>query len=103
MGEYEVKAYEEVLEWKRIMMKRPKMVQRMSKQLQLKINEKIPDKAHQLITDAIKNFVKVTLAGSQLTTKKNQVESATLEERDRQLNEKLSIYRKSAVVEGAGT
>ena len=103
MGEYEVKVYEEVLEWKRIMMKRPKMVQRMSKQLQLKINEKIPDKAHQIITDAIKNFVKVTLAGSQLTTKKNQVESATLEERDRQLNEKLSIYRKTAVVEGAGT
>ena len=48
----------------------PKMVQRMSKQLQLKINEKIPDKAHQIITDAIKNFVKVTLAGSQLTMKK---------------------------------
>ena len=103
MGEYEVRAYEEVLEWKRKMLKRPKMVQRVSKQVQLKINEKIPDKAHEIITDAIKKFVKVTLAGSQLTTKKSQVENGTLEQRDKQLDEKLSIYRKTAVVEGAGT
>lgn len=103
MREYELKAYEEVLEWKRKMLKRPKMVQRLSKQVQLKINEKIPDKAHGIITDAIKKFVKVTLAGSQLTTKKSQVENGTLEQRDKQLGEKLSIYRKTAVVEGAGT
>jgi hypothetical protein len=103
MGEYEVKAYEEVLEWKRKMLKRPKMVQRLSKQVQLKINEKIPDKAHEIITDAIKKFVKVTLSGSQLTTKISRVENGTLEQRDKQLDEKLSIYRKTAVVEGAGT
>lgn len=103
MGEYEVKAYAEVLEWKRKMLKRPKMVQRLSKRVQLKINEKIPDKAHEIITDAIKKFVKVTLAGSQLTTKISQLENGTLEQRDKQLDEKLSIYRKTAVVEGAGT
>ena len=103
MGEYEVKAYAEVLEWKRKMLKRPKMVQRLSKQVQLKINEKIPDKAHEIITDAIKKFVKVTLAGSQLITKISQVENGTLEQRDKQLDEILSIYRKTAVVEGAGT
>jgi hypothetical protein len=103
MREYEVKAYEEVLEWKRKMLKRPKMVQRLSKQVQVKINEKIPDKAHEIITDAIKKFVKVTLAGSQLITKISQVENGTLEQRDKQLDEILSIYRKTAVVEGAGT
>ena len=103
MREYEVKAYEEVLEWKRKMLKRPKMVQRLTKQVQLKINEKIPDKAHEIITDAIKKFVKVTLAGSQLITKISQVENGTLEQRDKQLDEILSIYRKTAVVEGAGT
>jgi len=103
MSEYEVKAYEEVLEWKRKMLKRPKMIQRLSKQVQLKINEKIPNKAHEIITDAIKNFVKVTLAGSQITTKKNQAEGLTLEERDHLVDEKLSTYRKTAVVEGAGT
>ena len=103
MSEYEEQVYEEVLAWKRKILKRPKMVQRLSKQVQVKINEKIPNKAHEIITDAIKNFVKMTLAGSELTTKKNQGVSLSLEERDMLLDEKLSTYRKTAVVEGAGT
>ncbi|MCQ6273406.1 EcsC family protein [Bacillus sp. V3B] len=103
MGEYEEKAYEEVLTWRRKMLKRSKMIQRFSKQVQLKINEKIPTKAHEMITDAIKNFVKVTLTGSQITTKKNQVVDLSLEERDKLFDEKLSTYRKTAVIEGAGT
>jgi hypothetical protein len=103
MSKYEEQAYEEVLAWKRKILKRPKMVQRFSKQVQLKINEKIPNKAHEIITDAIKNFVKMTLTGSELTTKKNQDVSLLLEERDKLLDEKLSIYRKTAVIEGVGT
>jgi hypothetical protein len=103
MSKYEEQAYEEVLAWKRKILKRPKMVQRFSKQVQLKINEKIPNKAHEIITDAIKNFVKMTLTGSELTTKKNQDVSLLLEERDKLLDEKLSTYRKTAVIEGAGT
>jgi hypothetical protein len=103
MSEYEEKAYEEVLQWKRKILKRPKMVQRLSRQVQLKVNEKIPTKAHEIITDAIKNFVKMTLAGSQITTKKSQAGDLLLEERDVLLDEKLSAYRKTAVIEGAGT
>ena len=45
----------------------------------------------------------MTLAGSELTTKKNEGVSLSLEERDMLLDEKLSTYRKTAVVEGAGT
>src|SRR3954469_4970574 len=103
MSKYEEQAYEEVLAWKRKILKRPKMVQRFSKQVQLKINEKIPNKAHEIITDAIKKFVKMTLTGSELTTKKNQDVSLLLEERDKLLDEKLSTYRKTAVIEGVGT
>lgn len=103
MSEYEEQAYEEVLAWKRKVLKRPKMFQRLSKQVQVKINEKIPDKAHEVVTDAIKNFVKITLTGSQLTTKQNQNVNLSLEEQDKLLDEKLSTYRKTAVIEGAGT
>ena len=71
MNQYEVQAYDEVVVWKRKICKKPKMVQRLTKQAQLKINEKIPDKAHEIITDGIKNFVKMTLTGSEMTTKKN--------------------------------
>ena len=54
------------------MLKKPKMFQRMTKGVQEKINEKIPEKAHQIITDGIKNFVKLTLTGSQITTEKRK-------------------------------
>lgn len=69
----------------------------------MKMYEKIPEKAHDIITDGIKNFVKMTLAGSELTTRKNYAADLPLEEQDRLLDEKLSLYRRTAVIEGAGT
>lgn len=103
MNHYEVQVYDDVVVWKRKICKKPKMVQRLTKQAQLRINEKIPEKAHEIITDGIKNFVKMTLTGSEMTTKKNYGKDLTLEERDRLLDEKLSVYRRTAVIEGAGT
>lgn len=103
MNQYDVQVYDEVVVWKRKICKKPKMVQRLTKQAQMRINEKIPDKAHEIITDGIKNFVKVTLTGSEMTTRKNYSVDLTLEERDRLLDEKLSVYRRTAVLEGAGT
>ena len=103
MSRYEEQAYEEIRAWKRKIVKRPKMVQRLTKQAQLKINEKIPNKVHEMITAAIKNFVNMTLKGSQLTTRNNQAVDTSLEDRDKLLADKLSTYRKTAVIEGAGT
>ncbi|MBB6443477.1 EcsC family protein [Bacillus benzoevorans] len=103
MDQYEVQVNDEVLVWKRKILKRPKMVQRLTKQAQSKINEKIPDKAHEIVTEGIKNFVKMTLTGSEMTTRKNYGSDLTLEDRDKLLNEKLSVYRRTAVIEGAGT
>jgi hypothetical protein len=103
MESYEERAFDEVLAWKRNIVKRPKIMQRFTKNIQEKINEKIPEKVHETVTEAIKNFVKMTLAGSQFTTKKLQEKDLSLEARDRLLVEKLSIYRKTAVIEGAGT
>jgi hypothetical protein len=103
MNQYEIQVHDEVVVWKRKICKKPKMVQRLTKQAQLKINEKIPDKAHEIITDGIKNFVKMTLTGSEMTTRKSYGVDLTLEERDRLLDEKMSLYRRTAVIEGAGT
>ena len=69
MGQYEEQTYGEIIEWKRKILKKPKMFQRMTKGIQEKVNEKIPEKAHQIITDGIKNFVKLTLTGSQIATR----------------------------------
>ncbi len=103
MNKYEEQVYEEIRLWKRKIVKRPKIVQRLTKQAQIKINEKIPNKVHEVMTSAIKNFVKLTLSSSQLTMRNNQMVDTSLEERDRLLADKLSTYRKTAVIEGAGT
>jgi uncharacterized protein (DUF697 family) len=103
MNEYELKAYDEILAWKRKLLKPSSVLNRMSKKVQAKINGYIPEKVQTAITAAIKNMVQATLTGSQWITKKNQAAGLTLEEKDRLVTEKLSNYRKTAVVEGAGT
>ncbi|MBG9656120.1 EcsC family protein [Cytobacillus firmus] len=103
MKEYELKAYNEIEEWKRRINKRSSMLNRLSKKAQIKVNSIIPEKAHQIITDSIKNMVKATLLGSNALTRKKQSAGRSLEMMDHMLEEKISTYRKTAAVEGAGT
>ncbi|WP_010651940.1 EcsC family protein [Oceanobacillus massiliensis] len=103
MNAYEARVFGEVQAWRTKIMKRADRINRMSKKAQNKINNWIPEKAHQIVTDSIKNMVKATLAGSNMITKKSIGTAGTLYERDENLKEKLKSYRKTAVVEGAGT
>lgn len=103
MNEYELKVYGEVVEWKRKLTRRSGMMNRISKKAQGKINEIIPEKVHEVMTESIKGMVKTTLFGSQLTTNKNQAAGLTLEERDELMRKKTAVFQKTALVEGAGT
>lgn len=103
LNEYEVKVFEEVEEWKRRIIKRSGMMNRISKKAQVKINEWIPEKVHEMMTESIKAMVKATLFGSQLTTNRDQATGLTLAERDELVRKKVSVYQKTAIVEGAGT
>lgn len=103
MNEYELIAYEEVEQWKRKLLKKPRLINRISKTAQTKVNQLIPEKAHQIVTESIKNMVKATLVGSNLTTKKEVRTVLSLEEKDKKLQEKMIVYRKTAAIEGAGT
>ncbi len=103
MNEYELKAYDEVKEWKRKLTKRSSVLNRMTKKAQIKMNEIIPEKAHQIITDSMKNLVKATLVGSGFTTKKGKTTGFSLSEMDEQMKIKLETFRKTAMLEGAGT
>ena len=103
LNEYELMVYEEVEEWKRKLKRRSGMMNRISKKAQGKINEWIPDKVHEVMTESIKGMVKATLFGSQVTTNKDQARGLTLAERDELARKKISAYQKTAVVEGAGT
>ncbi|WP_423801456.1 EcsC family protein [Neobacillus sp. SAB-20_R2A] len=103
MNDYELKVYDEVQDWKRKLIRRSGMMNRISKKAQGKINEIIPEKVHEVMTDSIKTMVKATLFGSQMTTNRNAAEGLTLEERDELVRKKISTYQKTAMVEGAGT
>jgi hypothetical protein len=103
MNDYEIKVYDEIQAWRTSIMKQSGMVNRLAKKAQNKINGMIPEKAHQIITDSIKHMVKATLVGSNITTKKAVHTEMSLYDRDELAKEKLSTYRKTATVEGAGT
>ncbi|MEN2768931.1 EcsC family protein [Ornithinibacillus xuwenensis] len=102
MKEYELNVYDELQAWRTKIMKRSGLVNRWAKKAQNKVNGFIPEKAHHIITEAIKNMVKATLVGSNITTKR-PIPGKSLLERDELAKEKLVTYRKTATVEGAGT
>lgn len=88
--------------WKVKMRKKPSIMNKVSKETQNKLNSILPDGYHNILTSAIKNMTKVVLFGSRYTTKKPIV-NISLEERDKLAYEKIRIYKKTAMLEGAGT
>lgn len=103
MNDYEVAVYDQVSDWKRKLTKRSPMAKRLSKKVQGKINNLIPGRIHQVMTEAIKGIVKTVVMGSQLTTFNRYPEEFSLKERDELAKRKMAIYQKAALVEGAGT
>lgn len=103
MDDYTSKVEHEIILWKQKLNKRSGIFSRTSKNVQNKVNSFIPEKVHQVVTESIKNMVKTTLVGSNLTTRKRHSLDLTLLEKDTLLQEKLATYRKTAVIEGAGT
>jgi hypothetical protein len=75
----------------------------MSKNVQNKLNAMIPEKVHQVFSEAVKGMVQSVLSGSNLVFKKPFPEMFTLEEKEEKIKEQLDKYRKTATVEGAGT
>lgn len=103
VNDYEIKINQEVQEWKRKLVKRSSILNRVSKKAQTKVNEMIPEKVHQVVTESMKGLVKATLVGSDFTTKKERSVGESLVEMDADMGKKLEIFRKTAMLEGAGT
>ncbi|MFC4618695.1 EcsC family protein [Camelliibacillus cellulosilyticus] len=103
MTNYEERAREACLRWQREMMKRSSLFGRAAKSIQTKINQKIPQKAHDIITQGIKQMVQAVLYGAKWTTKRPLIETLPFEERETRVREKINTYKKIAAAEGAGT
>ncbi|MGM0846394.1 MAG: EcsC family protein [Bacillota bacterium] len=103
MDSYENRAQNDMEMWKRKRLKRSGVLNRTAKRAQMKFNSVIPERVHSVITESIKNMVKVTLAGSGFTSNDKLVIPESLERKEKIMEERLSLYRKAATVEGAGT
>ncbi len=99
---YEERAKQDLLLWKKKISAKPSMAMRLSKQAQTAINQKIPQKVHDLISKSIKTMVEGVLYGSTYFKKVDKIGN-TLEEKEELAQSMLNIYRRTAVVEGAGT
>lgn len=102
MTQYDIKAGTELKKWQKKMQRKPSLINRMSKGLQTKINNVIPEKVHTAITTTIKQMVKVVLFGSKITSEAPRTQGS-LEVREAVVEEKIKFYRKAAAIEGGVT
>jgi uncharacterized protein (DUF697 family) len=102
MTNYEQTMMRELQTWQRKMMRKPGILNRLSKKVQDKINSIIPEKVHNAITVAIKQMVRGVLFGSRLTTREKSIQFK-IEATDAIVEEIIKKYRTTATVEGALT
>ncbi|GAA0490833.1 ecs operon protein EcsC [Salinibacillus aidingensis] len=103
MQAYEQQVLKEALKWKRKMKRKSSLVQKASKSVQTKINQKIPDQAHKVITESIRKMIEVSLTSSAYIYKVEVNPEWGFEKREQEIRERLQKYRNTAAVEGAGT
>lgn len=99
---YEQEILKELRAWQREMTRPPTFADRISKNVQNRANSLIPKKAHDIMTTAIKNMVIAVLTGSEYITR-HPVKRISLQERERMVQEKITFYKRTASLEGAGT
>jgi len=102
MNDYEVLVGSELKTWQKKMLRKPGLLNSLSKKLQTKINNLIPEKIHNVITATIKQMIRGVLFGAKHTSTEILV-NATLNEREDAVKKKIDVYRKTAAVEGGIT
>ncbi|MGE5406919.1 MAG: EcsC family protein [Methanosarcina sp.] len=102
MTRYEKDAYNQLIIWQHAMLRNPSLLNKLSKNIQVRMNSFIPERIHKTITAALKQMVRAVLFGAKHTSMKTQVDK-TLEERELSVKQRIDFYRKTAAVEGGIT
>lgn len=102
MNLYEKKALKELKYWQKNMTRKASITNKLSKGMQDKFNNLIPEQVHKVITEAIKNMVKVVAVGSEYTTRKPLMQG-DLKQREELLENRIKFYKGAGAVSGAGT
>lgn len=100
--EYEQTAFEELKRWQKEMLRKPSVLNKLSKKVQTKLNSYIPEKLHNAITTAIKQMVRGVLFGAQYTAKK-PASIHSLQQTEEAVEKLIKTYKHTAAVEGGVT
>lgn len=99
---YDMVVRKELARWQQEMLRKPTLVNRISKNMQTKINNWIPEKIHVAVTATIKQLIKAVLFGAKHTTA-TPLQHASLQQREIEIDKKIDTYKKTAAVEGGIT
>ncbi|HET6995343.1 MAG TPA: EcsC family protein [Chitinophagaceae bacterium] len=102
MEKYQKEALSELVAWQKQMVRRPSLLNNLSKRVQTRINSWIPEKVHVAITTAIKQMIRGVLFGAKYTTAKPLLDKS-LEVRETAVQERIKAYKNTAAVEGGIT
>lgn len=103
MDKYEEMVKRDLYIWKRKILKPANILQKSTKNLQNRINQKYPKKVNDMLTATVKGIVKTTLFGMDYIPKELPQVGLSLQQRDELAKELLVKYKKIAAAEGAGT
>jgi len=95
-------AFTELMVWQKKMMRRPSLLNNLSKKIQTKINTWIPEKVHNAITVAIKQMIRAVLFGAKYTTS-NPLSDVSLHICEEAVQKRIKWYKNSAAIEGGIT
>ncbi len=99
--EYEQIAFDELKRWQKEMMRKPSILNKLSKKVQTKLNSYIPEKIHKAITHAIKQMVRGVLFGAQYATRQPSAINSLLQTED-EIKKLIKTHRTTAAAEGEG-
>lgn len=103
MDKYQENIRIELEFWKREMMEKPSFLNKMTNNIQKKINSYIPEKVHTAITVTIKKMVQAVLYGSTYTTSILPAVEISLLHREALVKQKIDNYCKTGAAEGGIT
>jgi uncharacterized protein (DUF697 family) len=102
METYEEKMYLELALWQRKMQKDPSFGDRLSKRVQNKINDFIPERVHKGITVTLEKMFKAVLFGAKYTNPK-ALTTGSLVYQEAYVKQRIKFYQNTASAEGAVT
>lgn len=100
---YEKRVRAEIRIWERELLKPPNWLQETSSQFSKTLNHKIPEKVHDMITQAVKGMIETALFGASYMPGRPVNRELSLRHRDREAETCIKTYQKTASAEGAFT